>query len=91
MCTGKHFIVFLLCEKGTEGLEHTDFRTLEPPDELDTHFWGGSINLLLPDEVSFTIMEVPLDCLYGITCTSLTLEAKKVLEDFKRRQIPRFR
>ena len=30
LCTGKHFIVFLLCEKGTEGLEHTDFRTLEP-------------------------------------------------------------
>lgn len=83
--------MLVLCEKGTEGLEHSDFRALEPPNVLDTHFWQGSICLSLPDEVSFTIMKVPQDCLYAITCTSLTFEARKVLDDFKRRQIPRFR
>lgn len=88
---GKRFTVLLLCEKGAEGLEHPDFKALEPPDVLDTHFWQGSISLSLPDEVSFTVMDVPQDCLYGISCTSLNLDAKKVLDDFKRRQIPRFR
>ena len=83
--------MLLLCEKGAEGLEHPDFNVLEPPDVLDTHFWQGNISLSLPEEVSFTVVEVPQDCLYGITCTILDFDAKKVLDDFKRRQIPRFR
>ena len=88
---GKRFIVLMLCEKGKEGLEHSDFRALEAPDVLDMHFWQGNICLSMPEEISFTIMEVPQECLYGIARTSLTFEANKVLEDFKRRQIPRFR
>ena len=85
------FSLLMLCESDID--DEVSTRLLFPADSLDSVGHYKTFNeVYSPSGVlSHTVVEVPVSVLVNITATVLKIEAKAILEEFKRRLIPRFR
>ena len=87
----RKFTAMLPCEKGEEKLDLKGYQSLQAPGVSSVHIWTGPVTIHVPLELSYTIADVPEDCLMGIIDKAVVLEPNKIFDDFKNRQIPRFR
>jgi antiviral helicase SKI2 len=79
------------CEMGKERLEIDGYQCLQPPDVSTINIWAGPVTIHSPLDWSYSIANVPEECIMGIVDKDFNVEPNKILDDFKKRQIPRFR
>ena len=87
----KKFLVLLLCEKGSEGLEKSAYSQLPAPVLAADTQWLPDVAVERPDPLSHTLVEVHTENVAGLLREVFSIDEKSIIQDFKQRQLPRFR